>query len=126
MKLIIIEGGDRLGKSTLIENLCKYFNYDNVTIRHFGKPPKELAPDEVLDFQFKCFKNEANLVHEIKRTFDPGYSRFHYYPEIVIWNRAHLGEYVYGQMFRKADKEKLKTRIQYYEKYNLMYKQAVS
>jgi thymidylate kinase len=52
MKLIIIEGGDRLGKSTIITGLCKYFNYDNVTVRHFGKPPKGLSPKEVLDFQF--------------------------------------------------------------------------
>ena len=35
MKLLIIEGGDQLGKSSLIKGLCEHFNYDNVTIRHF-------------------------------------------------------------------------------------------
>ena len=70
MKLIIIEGGDRLGKTSLIKGLCEYFNYDNITIRHFGKPPMNLSSEDVLDFQFKCFNYEGNLMHEIK-LFEP-------------------------------------------------------
>jgi len=117
MKLLILEGGDRLGKSTLIEGLCKHFNYDNVTIRHFGKPPKGMTPEEVLDFQFKCFNNEADLYHDIKRRYE--YSKYHYYNDIMIWNRSHLGEYVYSQMFRNGNAKELRDRLLHFEKIHL-------
>jgi thymidylate kinase len=113
MKLIILEGGDRLGKSTIIEGLCKYFNYDNVTIRHFGKPPKSLIPEEVLKFQFRAFNKELDLFYHINAG---EYDKYTYYPEIMIWNRSHLGEYVYSQMFRNGNPEVLKNMLFEYER----------
>lgn len=114
MKLIILEGGDRLGKSSIIEGLCQYYNYDNVTIRHFGKPPKGMTPIEVLDFQFKCFYKEMKLFEYIYHgtVFD----KCSYYPEIMIWNRSHLGEYVYSQMFRGGNAMMIKNKIVELEK----------
>jgi hypothetical protein len=117
MKLLILEGGDALGKNSLIEGICKYFNYDNVCVRHFGKPPKRMTPKEVLDFQFKCFRNEAELFHDIKRRYE--YSKYHYFEEIMIWNRSHLGEYVYSQMFRGGDSKELKDKLLHFEKVHL-------
>jgi len=114
MKFIIFEGGDRLGKSTFIEGLCKHYNYDNVTIRHFGKPPKGMTPEEVLDFQFKAFDKEMELFYQIYR--NGTYDKYHYYPEILIWNRSHLGEYVYSQMFRGGKPEVLKNMLLEYER----------
>ena len=99
MKLIIIEGGDRLGKSSLIKGLCEHFNYDNVIIRHFGKPPKDLLSEAALGFQIKTFYQEAELFLQLENSFTKMHS---YYDNVVIWNRAHLGEYVYGQMFRNS------------------------
>jgi thymidylate kinase len=116
MKLIILEGGDRLGKSTLIKGLCEHYNYDNVIIRHFGKPPKGMSPQETLTFQFKCFTNEARLVHDIKRAF--AYTKYNYYEDIVIWNRAHLGEYVYSQMFRNGNPKELKEKLLFFEHFH--------
>lgn len=113
MKLIILEGGDRLGKSTIIKGLCEHFNYDNVTIRHFGKPPKGLTPDEVLKFQFKAFKKEQKLFYKI---LDRSINEHSYYPETMIWNRSHLGEYVYSQMFRGGKPEVLKKMLLEYER----------
>lgn len=113
MKLIILEGGDRLGKSTLIKGICEHFNYDNVTIRHFGKPPKGLSPKEVLKFQFKAFRKEMQLFNRIYSRSIDGYT---YYPETLIWNRSHLGEYVYSQMFREGDPKLLKKMLYEYEK----------
>jgi len=113
MKLIILEGGDRLGKSTLIKGLCEYLNYDNVTIRHFGKPPKGMTPQEVLDFQFKAFNAELYIfynLHSREQVLTP------YYPEIMIWNRSHLGEYVYSQMFRGGNPQELKKKLLDFEK----------
>jgi len=118
MKHIIIEGGDRLGKSTLIEGISNHFNYDNVSIRHFGKPPK-VFPEGVspLEFQAKCFWKEAHFVEYVRQMEGDEYC---YYENIVIWNRAHLGEYVYGQMFRGQDPQELKDYLQGFEMRNLV------
>lgn len=113
MKLIILEGGDRLGKSSIIKGLCEYFNYDNVTIRHFGKPPKDLTPSEVSSFQFRAFNKELDLFYDINAR---EYDKYKYYPEIMIWNRSHLGEYVYSQMFRGGNAELLKDMIFQFER----------
>lgn len=112
MKLIIIEGGDNLGKSLLIEGICKHFNYDNIIIRHFGKPPKGLTPKEVLDFQFKCFEVEAT---RYKKFREDRFNKYQYFEDILIWNRSHLGEYVYSQMFREGDPKELKNKLLAYE-----------
>jgi len=116
MKLIILEGGDQLGKSTLIEGICKHFCYDNVTIRHFGKPPKDIK--NILNFQFNAFMREQDLFFHIAYHDN---QKYNYYPNILIWNRGHLGEYVYGQMFRKAHPEELKLRLIGFEKYFVSY-----
>lgn len=113
MKHVIIEGGDRLGKSTLIEGIAKHFNYDNVSVRHFGKPPK-VFPEGVspLEFQAKCFLKEAELTEFIRQLEGDEYC---YYENVVVWNRAHLGEYVYGQMFRDQDPKELKDYLHNFE-----------
>jgi len=117
MKHIIIEGGDRLGKSTLLANICDYLNYDNLTIRHFGKPPKELSPKESLDFQFDVFYKEILFLEHVKEEIDG--DEWGYYPNTMIWNRSHLGEYVYAQMFRGISKKEIKQKIKIYEERNL-------
>lgn len=117
MKLIIIEGSDRGGKSTLIEGICKYLKYDNVMIRHFGKPPKGMTPDETLDFQFNCFNNEAQFLHKAMELFDN--TNLNYYPDTFIWNRSHAGEYVYGQMFRGSRQKIILRRLLNWEFDNL-------
>jgi thymidylate kinase len=116
MKLVIIESGDGLGKNSLIKGLCDHYNYDNMTLRHFGKPPKNLSPEKVLEFQFKCFNYEADLYHYIKDLSDMNYN---YFENIIIWNRSPLGEYVYGSMFRKANPQLIKDLLTYYEKFSL-------
>ena len=115
MKLIIIEGGDRLGKSTLIEALCKHYDFENVCVRHFGKPPKGLTPEEFTEYQINAFESEAELVDQIRMLDDLP----HYYDSVVIWNRSHLGEYVYSQMFRGGVVIELKNMIEYFEVFNL-------
>lgn len=106
MKHIIIEGGDRLGKSTLIESISKHFNFDNVSVRHFGKPPKTFEEGESpLDFQARCFVKEGAMLEFLKQNENDKYG---YFENVVIWNRAHLGEYVYGQMFRGEDPKEIK------------------
>jgi thymidylate kinase len=116
MKLLIIEGGDQLGKSSLIKGLCEHFNYDNVTIRHFGKPPKDLTSQKALSFQIECFHEEIDLYKAFRRK---SWSKHNYFPNKLIWNRSHLGEYVYGQMFRGVKKEILLHVLENFERHAL-------
>jgi thymidylate kinase len=117
MKHIIIEGGDRLGKDTLIKNLCNHFQYRNVTIRHFDKPPKGMNPKETLDFQFSVFYKEFEFARQMHEFLD--LDSYGYHENIIIWNRAHLGEYVYSQMFRGVSRRDVASRIKTLEERNL-------
>jgi len=111
MKHIIIEGGDGLGKDTLIKGLCSHFDYDNIIIRHFGKPPSYYLkdPKQSIYYQFEQFNKEADLLNCI---YDKASI---YYENIVIWNRSHLGEYVYSQMFRGIKEKEIKKRLIVFE-----------
>lgn len=112
MKHIVIEGGDCLGKNTIIEGLCRVLDYDNISLRHFGKPKKGLSPTDVLDFQFKVFNKEALFVDQV-RLLD--IDEYGYYNNTVIWNRSHLGEYVYSQMFRGVSAYAIANKIRTFE-----------
>ncbi|MEG1009388.1 MAG: hypothetical protein RSE41_05375 [Clostridia bacterium] len=102
MKLIVIEGTDRTGKSTLIKKLCEHYNYDNVTIRHFGKP-KVTEGTNVKYLQSAIFKFECELVKRIKDI--EILENKNYFENVIIWNRSHFGEYIYGQLYRNYTRE---------------------
>lgn len=81
---IIVEGIDRLGKSTFINNILK--SYGAHPIIHCSAPPKGIAdPAKYQEEYFtKCFK----MLNQ---------------PIDVIFDRCHLGEYIYGPLYRKTD-----------------------
>jgi thymidylate kinase len=109
MKHIVIEGGDGLGKNSLIEALCRYYNYNNVAIRHFDKPPKGLTPKETLEFQFQVFHKEFRYAQEMMEFLE--HDEYGYHENVLIWNRSHLGEFVYSQMFRGISRRDVAKRI---------------
>lgn len=111
-KLIIICGGDRLGKGTLIEGLCDFYEYKNIMIRHCDKPPKNLPHNRVLDHQMRTFKIERDLIFYY---LNMDYKHL-YHNNIIIYDRFYLGEYVYSQMFRNGDPDVLKNLIIDFEK----------
>lgn len=117
MKHIIIEGGDRLGKDTIVKRLCDHFDYKNITLRHFDKPPKGMSPKETLDFQFDVFYKEMLFVDHIRDNIHG--DDWSYHDEIVIWNRSHLGEYVYSQMFRGINRKEVSEKLRLFEERNL-------
>lgn len=100
MKLLIIEGPDRCGKNTLIQGLIS--QSDNSVVRHFGSA-KGSNDLEKRNFQYQFFKKEFSLAG-LRTQFEmPDKER---YPrDIWIWNRAHLGEFVYGKMYRNTNPE---------------------
>lgn len=104
MNLIIIEGPDRVGKDTLISNLTgKIQAYLNV---HFISPPQGIK--DPLNYQFdNPFKSNLNLTKCCLSSCDI---------ELAIWNRSHLGEYVYGQIYRNYDPEVVLKRIWSFER----------
>ena len=90
MKLVIIEGTDRTGKDTLVKALQE--KYPNSQMVHWGYPHGDTNDEKTAyqkmsfgfymrDYKFK--KNRKDL-------------------ELLIWNRSHIGEYVYGTIYRDS------------------------
>jgi thymidylate kinase len=100
MKLLIIEGPDRCGKNTLIKNLAS--QAENYVVRHFGTAKGE-TDFEKRDHQFQFFKKEFTLASQRHQFEMP--DKVRYPKDIWIWNRAHLGEFVYGKIYRNTRPE---------------------
>ena len=84
-KLIIIEGPDRVGKSTLIENIKSNFTDRQFLYMHFGKPPVKNS----LGYNMKLFnKMFMSMQYNAKHNID------------TIYDRSHIGECVYGPLYR--------------------------
>lgn len=96
----LIEGVDRMGKSTLIRGLLEELGYHLVV--HYDKP-KILAayahlPDPLFRYQWELYNEMFRLVAaKIK----------------VIFDRAHLGEMVYAPMYRKYNTEYIQSMESY-------------
>lgn len=89
--LLIIEGMDRCGKSTLVEHLRKrYFTSPNILVHHSSSPPKVENPNLwELNHYSSLFQTAQDLV------------KFGGYD--VIFDRFHLGAAVYGEKYRGAN-----------------------
>lgn len=88
MYLIIIEGTDNIGKDTLIQRLTENFN--TVTLIHCDGPQGNCFQSQEQDNKFICYANNI---------YDGLYDN----TECIIMNRSHIGEYVYGQLYRKRN-----------------------
>ena len=89
--LLIVEGMDRCGKSTLVEHLRKrYFTSPNILVHHSSSPPKVDNPNLwELDHYRSLFRTSQMLVDD------------YFYD--VIFDRFHLGAAVYGEKYRGAN-----------------------
>ena len=93
MKVIIIEGPDNCGKNTLINNILD--NNEIVKIIHCSKPDPN---GNVLFNQYLSFKRLADeAIKDYKSNSD----------EVLVYNRYHIGEYVYGQIYRNENPEQI-------------------
>lgn len=90
MKLLIIEGTDRTGKDTLIKNLMT--KYPNSEMVHWGYPVGD-DDDEKTKYQKMSFDYLMSC-YKLKKTKSK--------LDLLIWNRSHIGEYVYGTIYRDS------------------------
>lgn len=103
MKLIIVEGPDRVGKNTLVSNITDRLD-DYFSVHFIGPPdvPDPLEYQFTIPFKYKAQKTSSILEQELSET--------------VVWNRSHLGEYVYGQIYRNENPEDIMKKIWEFEK----------
>ena len=87
--ILIIEGMDRCGKTTLIENLRKkYFVNPRILVHHSSSPPL------VEDPNLWEINHYSSLLDTSYMLLSDGYD--------IIFDRFHLGAIVYGQKYRGA------------------------
>ena len=96
MKLIIIEGTDNTGKDTIISKLIE--KYPTVTLIHCSAPYSKKYSSKEQDTLFETYIN--NIVNK-------QYDKTH----VIIMNRSHIGEYVYGILYRNRTSEEVRTMI---------------
>ena len=96
MYLIIIEGTDNIGKDTLINQLIE--DFETVTLIHCGSPKGKCFTSYEQDTKF------INYAYNIK---DGLYDN----TDVIIMNRSHIGEYVYGQLYRKRNSKNIKVML---------------
>ena len=99
MKLLIIEGLDRCGKDTLISSISSQYKF--VVNSHWSFPQGETNEEKTL-YQQENFAAEFLLQDTIRTSAKNGY---HSEDGIIIWNRSHIGEYVYGTIYRDSQPE---------------------
>ena len=107
LKLLIIEGPDRCGKNTLIKNLCS--QSENHIVRHWGSAKGE-NDRQKRNYQYRFFKKEFQLASErnkFEMTDEKRYPR-----DLYIWNRGHLGEFVYGNLYRDTKPQEWVMRME--------------
>lgn len=92
--ILILEGMDRCGKSTLVEQLRKqyFLNNTRVLVHHSSSPPKVANPNE---WEVQHYKSLLDASYMLNYTHDFD----------VIFDRFHLGAVVYGKKYRNADPE---------------------
>jgi hypothetical protein len=95
MKLLIIEGADNTGKDHLINLIEKNTQYTNIIKRHWSYPAGDSNEQKTL-YQVSSFLNEFLLYNKVK-DFESLKD-----DSIMIWNRSHIGELVYGTLYRNS------------------------
>lgn len=96
MKLIIIEGTDNTGKDTIISKLLE--KYPTVTLIHCSGPYSKKYSSKEQDTLFETYID--NIVNN-------QYDKTH----VIIMNRSHIGEYVYGILYRNRTYTEVRTMI---------------
>lgn len=108
MKLIIVEGPDNSGKNTLLHNIID--EYNDVKIIHCHKPDSS-AEDPFQAMKDIYWKYVKEVIHD--NTED--------YIDVTVFNRFHISEYVYGQIYRNGNPDLIKEMISELEECLIQY-----
>ena len=122
MVTLIFEGADNLGKSTIINKLAdKYKNIADIFLMHAtgpkceeGEDPNEVQRETFKQAVVKC-STMAMQEYVLKRCNKT----------IAFMDRSHIGEYVYGQIYRNGDPDKIFEMIRDIHNKNLYFTPVV-
>ena len=114
MKVIIVEGMDNTGKSTMIDRLIKYFDRTDgidaekqIYVKHLVKPDGENDIERATNIDITNFNLATFLINAHKE------NKYKY----IILDRAWYSEYVYGQLYRNRQEHEIRKRVQTIEEY---------
>ena len=96
MKLLIVEGLDRCGKDTIMQRLMS--EYPHFISSHFGFPKGD-TNEEKHEYQIRSFTKEFAIQKQIRQTLGV----YDFSDGLYTWNRSHIGECVYGPIYRGKD-----------------------
>lgn len=87
--LILIEGLERCGKTSMVNHLRSVIKNPKLIVNHCAKPPKGLSQAETREWSQRYY---FELLVKFGALSKEGWD--------IIMDRAHIGEYVYGTMYR--------------------------
>jgi thymidylate kinase len=96
MKLLIIEGLDRTGKDTLVKEILD--SYRTGFKVHWSFPKGE-TNEEKTEYQKRSFEDNFAFYADLSDIYHGDDST------ILIWNRSHIGELVWGSLYRESKPE---------------------
>ena len=99
--VLIVEGPDRCGKGTFIEEFCSITTTSNIIRLHSGKPPN-ITGIALGDYNI-CHKEQKKWAQKYNQRLLHNVNILSKTNDIIILDRSYIGEYVYGNMYRKAD-----------------------
>lgn len=92
---IICEGPDNVGKSTLIQNLKNYYNNYTLHTLHYSN----VKSQDPITYSKKLYFEMFNMMVDITKFDNTG----------IICDRSHIGEMVYGPIYRNYSGEHVLT-----------------
>ena len=120
MTIVIFEGADNLGKSTIINSIAqRYVNDRDILFMHASAPvlkPGE-DPKEVQERTFRQMFAKCNYMSNLEHTLETSRKN------IVFMDRSQYGEYVYGQLYRNQNPDdilKMFSNIRVYSSINII------
>ena len=108
MIVLIFEGADNLGKSTIISKLTdKYKGVLDITLMH-ATSPKCKDGEDPFEIQKRTF---SQAVAKCSTLAMQEHVLTYTNKNLVFMDRSHIGEYVYGQIYRNGDPDKIMEMI---------------
>lgn len=90
--IILVEGPDNVGKTTLIRNLKNYFNSNTFSTVHFSHVRQE-SKKSYESYSYNLYRNMFKLAEYHVKELN----------SCMICDRSHIGEMIYAPLYRNYD-----------------------